>query len=40
MLIRIKKVGKYEYLQFVENKKIDKKPRQRVIGTIGRLDDL
>lgn len=40
MFIRIKKVGNYEYLQIVENKKIDKKSRQRVIGTIGRLDEL
>lgn len=40
MFARIKKSGKYLYLQIVENKKIDKKPRQRVIATIGRMDQL
>lgn len=40
MFARIKKSGEYQYLQIVENKKIDKKPRQRVIATIGRLDQL
>ena len=40
MFVRVKKSGKYEYLQIVESKKVDKKPRQRVIATIGRLDHL
>lgn len=40
MFARVKKSGKYEYLQIVENKKIDKKPRQRVVATVGRLDEL
>jgi len=40
MFARVKKSGKYEYLQIVENHKVDKKPRQRVIATIGRLDQL
>lgn len=40
MFARVKKSGKYEYLQIVENQKVDKKPRQRVIATVGRLDQL
>jgi len=40
MFARVKKSGKYEYLQIVENKKIKGKTRQRVIATIGRMDQL
>lgn len=40
MFARIKKSGKYQYLQIVENKKIDKKSCQRVIATLGRMDQL
>lgn len=40
MFARVKKSGKYEYLQLVENKKIDKKTKQRVVATLGRLDEL
>lgn len=40
MFARVKKSGKYEYLQIVENKKIKGKVRQRVIATVGRLDKL
>lgn len=40
MFARIKKSGKYEYLQIVENKRVNKKSKQRVIATIGRLDKL
>jgi hypothetical protein len=40
MFARVKKSGRYEYLQLVENSKIGGKVRQRVISTIGRLDQL
>lgn len=40
MFARIKKSGKYQYLQIVENKKVNGKVKQRVISTIGRLDHL
>ena len=40
MFARIKKSGKYQYLQIVENHREGKKTIQRVIGTIGRLDRL
>jgi transposase len=37
---RIKKSGKYQYLQIVENRREGGKTRQRVISTIGRMDQL
>lgn len=40
MFVRIKKSGKNQYLQIVENRKIKGKVVQRVISTIGRLDQL
>jgi len=40
MFARIKKSGKYQYLQIVENRKIQGKVVQRVIATIGRMDQL
>ena len=40
MFARVKKSGKYQYLQIVENHKEGKKVVQRVISTIGRLDYL
>ena len=40
MFVRIKKSGKNQYLQIVENRKIEGKVVQRVISTIGRLDRL
>lgn len=40
MFDRIKKSGKYEYLQIVENRKEKGKVKQRVIATIGRMDKL
>ncbi len=40
MFARVKKTGPYEYLQIVENRREDKKSRQRVIATVGRLDEL
>jgi transposase len=40
MFARVKKSGKHEYLQIVENSKIKGKVVQRVIATIGRMDQL
>jgi len=40
MFARIKKSGKYQYLQIVENRKVKGKVKQRVISTIGRMDQL
>ncbi|HDS16526.1 MAG TPA: hypothetical protein ENN66_07965 [Proteobacteria bacterium] len=40
MFARVKKSDKYEYLQIVENRKEQGKVKQRVIATIGRLDQL
>jgi hypothetical protein len=40
MFARVKKSGKYHYLQIVENNKVKGKVKQRVIATIGRLDQL
>jgi transposase len=38
MFARVKKSGKYQYLQIVENRKEKGKVIQRVIATIGRMD--
>jgi hypothetical protein len=40
MFARVKKSGRYQYLQLVENSKVKGKVRQRVIATVGRLDQL
>ena len=40
MFSRIKKSGKYEYLQIVHNERVNGKVRQRTIATLGRLDVL
>lgn len=40
MFARVKKSGKYQYLQIVENRKEKGKVKQRVIATVGRLDKL
>ena len=40
MFARVKKSGKYQYLQIVENHKEKGKVKQRVIATIGRMDQL
>jgi transposase len=40
MFAPVKKSGKYQYLQIVENRKEKGKVRQRVIDTVGRLDHL
>jgi transposase len=40
MFARVKKSGRYQYLQIVENRRDGNKTVQRVICTIGRLDQL
>jgi hypothetical protein len=40
MFARVKKSGKYQYLQIVENRKEKGQVKQRVIATIGRMDQL
>lgn len=40
MFARIKKSGKHQYLQIVENRKVKGKVLQRVIVTLGRMDEL
>lgn len=40
MFARVKKSGQYQYLQIVENRKVSGRVSQRVIGTVGRLDQL
>ena len=40
MFARIKKAGKYEYLQIVENHREGPKVNQRVLVTLGRLDQM
>ena len=40
MFLRIKRSSGHEYLQIVENKRDGKRTCQRVIGTIGRMDEL
>jgi transposase len=40
MFARIKKSGKYHYLQIVENRREGEKIIQRVIATVGRMDKL
>jgi hypothetical protein len=40
MFARVKKTGPYQYLQIVENTKEKGKVKQRVIATIGRMDEL
>jgi hypothetical protein len=40
MFVRVKKSGKYEYLQIVHNERVNGRVRQRVIATLGRLDVL
>ena len=40
MFARLKKSGKNQYLQIVENRKIQGKVVQRVIGTLGRLEQI
>ena len=40
MFARVKKSGKYQYLQIAENRKEKGKVKQRVISTVGRMDQL
>jgi hypothetical protein len=40
MFVRAKKSGLHQYLQIVENQRIDGKVRQQVVATLGRLDVL
>mgnify|MGYP000344955329 CR=1 FL=1 len=38
MFARVKKSGRYEYLQIVHNERVGDRVKQRVIATLGRLD--
>jgi len=40
MFVRVKRAGKHEYLQLVENHREGKQTRQRIVATPGRLDRL
>ena len=40
MFVRVKGAGKYKYLQIVENKRVQSKIKQRVLVTLGRMDQL
>jgi transposase len=40
MFVRVKKSGNYQYLQIVHNQRSGDQVRQRVLGTLGRLDVL
>ena len=40
MFVRAKKSGLYEYLQVVHNERVNGAVRQRVVATLGRLDEL
>ena len=40
MFFRRKTSGGIEYVQIVKNERIDGKPRQSVVATVGRVDEL
>ena len=40
MFVRAKTSGKYQYLQVVENRRVNGRVQQRVVATLGRLDAL
>ena len=40
MFVRVKKFGPYQYLQIAENRREDKRVKQSIIATLGRLDKL
>ena len=40
MFARVKKSGRYQYLQIVHNERVGDRVKQRVIATLGRLDRL
>lgn len=39
MFVRLKKTDKYEYLQIVENRRVGKTTKQRVLVSLGRADE-
>ena len=40
MFFRRKLSGRTEYLQIVKNDRVDGRPRQSVVATLGRIDEL
>ena len=40
MFFRRKRSGRTEYLQIVKNERVDGKPRQSIVATLGRVDEL
>ena len=40
MFARVKRTGRYQYLQIVQNRREGKKTIQRVVATLGRLEEL
>jgi hypothetical protein len=40
MFFRYKRSGRTEHLQIVKNERVDGKPRQSVVTTLGRVDEL
>ena len=40
MFARVKKTGQYQYLQIVQNRREGTKTIQRVVATIGRMDQI
>ena len=40
MFFRHKRSGRTEYLQIVKNERVNGKPRQSVVATLGRVDEL
>ena len=40
MFVRVKRSGNYKYLQIVQTYREGKKVKQRVVSTLGRLDQL
>ena len=40
MFFRRKRSGRTEYLQIVKNQRVDGQPRQSVVATLGRVDEL
>ncbi len=40
MFARVKKTGQYQYLQLVQNRREGKKTMQRVVATLGRVEEL
>jgi hypothetical protein len=40
MFFRHKRSGRTEYLQIAKNERVDGKPRQAVVATLGRVDEL